>query len=119
MDVASIPQLLPSGSDGEVESQTPERCLAAGLWGCDHPGGGVSWQLTSEAYWPSPPQSTAVLFHYSRKLPSSGCTGPRRRRPANQPVNGTAFGMKEGSFQQRERPGWGALELHRGHQEHQ
>lgn len=41
MDVASIPLLLPSGNDREVESQTPERCLAAGLWGCDHPGGDV------------------------------------------------------------------------------
>lgn len=39
MGVAFTMLLLPSGNGGETESQTPESCLGAGLWGCDHPGG--------------------------------------------------------------------------------
>lgn len=67
MDAASNTLLLPSGNDEEVGSQTPERCLAAGLWGCDHSGGDVmATDLRSSILAKSSPEHSSPCLSQQR-----------------------------------------------------
>lgn len=108
MDVASIPQLLPSGSDGEVESQTPERCLAAGLWGCDHPGGGgvMATDLRSVLAESSPEHSSLVPLQ--QKASFFRLHGAAEETPCKSTCQWHCLRNERGEFPAKRTPGLGS-----------